>query len=159
MSAGLPRWQDVLGHAHPADAGGRPEWYQLAGTAVPQPPPAKAPEAATPPLQLAAECPCECHGRTLDGLHGCCANSVPEERDALAAERDEAKAHARRDQEMFLTVSKAFEDERDEARAAVREICARLRDKGLLELLDLVPGWLERAGLDPSILEAPDAGR
>lgn len=29
-------------------------------------------------------CACECHGRTLGGLHGCCGGSVPEERDRFA---------------------------------------------------------------------------
>jgi len=31
-------------------------------------------------------CACECHGRTLGGVHGCCAGSVPEERDRLAGQ-------------------------------------------------------------------------
>lgn len=49
---------------------------------------------------------------------------------------------------------KRAEDERDDARAAVQEICNRLRDEGYLALLDQVPGWLERAGVDREALEA-----
>lgn len=45
--------------------------------------------------------------------------------------------------------------ERDAARATILEICRHIRDEGYLALMDLVPGWLERADVD---YEAFDPG-
>lgn len=47
-----------------------------------------------------------------------------------------------------ITAADRFREERDEARAVIREIRDHLRSEGYLALCDMLPGWLQRAKID-----------